>query len=162
MNFDPECHRVVYHRLTSGQAQWQDIGATSRHAHAVMHLGRGRHRRSLSASRACGDRVHRLEVSSLTSDTRRVADITPTVFLPFSHAGRLPLDALDRRPGGGKSRGGRPGLELSGIQYVHPIDGRTVYTRTRVNCSLEPELFRCFWILLRDCRTRAGRRAAPP
>ena len=74
-----------------------------------MHLGRGRHRRSLSASRACGDRVHRLEVSSLTSDTRRVADITPTVFLPFSHAGRLPLDALDRRPGGAKGRGSRPG-----------------------------------------------------
>ena len=79
-----------------------------------------------SIIRACGDRVHRLEVSSLTSDTRRVADITPTVFLPIFHAGRLPLDALDRRPGGGKSRGGRPGLELGGIQYVHPIDGRTV------------------------------------
>ena len=109
VNADPDCHRVVYHRLTSGQAQCQDIGAMSRHAHAVMHLDRGRHRRSLSASRACGDRVHRLEVSSLTSDTRRVADITPTVFLPFSHAGRLPLDALDRRPGGGKSWGGRPG-----------------------------------------------------
>ena len=90
-----------------GQSQWQDVGATSRHAHVLIH--RGRARRSLSASRACGDRVHRLEVSSLTSDTRRVADITPTVFLPISHAGRLPLDALDRRPGGGKSWGGRPG-----------------------------------------------------
>ena len=109
-----------------GQSQCQDIGATSRHAHALIHLGRGRARRSLSPSRACGDRVHRLEVSSLTSDTRRVADITPTVFLPIYHAGRLPLDALDRRPGGGKSRGGRPGLELGGIHYVHPIDGRTV------------------------------------
>ena len=93
-----------------GQSQCQDVGATSRHAHVLMHLGRGRARRSLSANRACGDRVHRLEVSSLTSDTRRVADITPTVFLPFSHAGRLPLDALDRRPGGGKSWGGRSGL----------------------------------------------------
>ena len=91
------------------QNQCQDDGATSRHVHALIHVGRVWARWSLSSSRACGDRVHRLEVSSLTSDTRRVADITPTVFLPISHAGRLPLDALDRRPGGGKSRGGRSG-----------------------------------------------------
>ena len=76
-----------------GQSQCQDVGATSRHAHALIHTGRGRARRSLSASRACGDRVHRLEVSSLTSDTRRVADITPTVFLPF-----LMLDAFPSMP----------------------------------------------------------------
>ena len=116
-----------------GQSQCQDIGATSRHAHALIHLGRGRARRSLSPSRACGDRVHRLEVSSLTSDTRRVADITPTVFLPFSHAGRLPLDALDRRPGGGKSWGGRSGpLQRRVIPWMTGVLQED-YATTRVN-----------------------------
>ena len=109
-----------------GQSQCQDVGLTSRHAHALIHLGRGRARRSLSPSRACGDRVPRLEVSALTIDPRGWPNIAATIFSLFYYCGRLPLDALDRRPGGGTSREGRPGLELGGIQYVHPIDGRTV------------------------------------
>ena len=77
------------------QNQCQDDGATSRHVHALIHVGRVRARRSLSSSRACGDRVHRLEVSSLTIDTRRLADIAETIVSPISHRISYLFDALD-------------------------------------------------------------------
>jgi len=77
------------------QNQCQDDGATSRHVHALIHVGRARARWSLSSSRACGDRVHRLEVSSLTIDTRRLADIAETIVSPISHRISYLFDALD-------------------------------------------------------------------
>ena len=77
------------------QNQCQDDGATSRHVHALIHVGRVWARWSLSSSRACGDRVHRLEVSSLTIDTRRLADIAETIVSPISHRISYLFDALD-------------------------------------------------------------------
>ena len=81
--------------------------------------------RRASASRACGACLIRLEVSALTSDPSEFPDIAPTAFLHSYYGGRLPLDALDRRPGGGTSWGGRSGA-LGRLLYArNPPEGNS-------------------------------------